>query len=177
VEVVRRHCDLLKTEPVEMFIQDLAVLAPVYVEGGGDMTRVVTGSGEMWNDPRPVPVVLKGIARHFGVDLTAVRERYGEILGRRLYVPLPFAPRLTLVPVKMRLPRIQKDGTTGYVTTRLIERVVPGGESTSCNLILRGGQQVGCLQSSEFVRQQLRNARIVQTFYKETMSFGITLPL
>ncbi|TCP57766.1 hypothetical protein EV586_102210 [Tumebacillus sp. BK434] len=177
MEIVHLDCDQMQTLPVESYIGDLAVLAPVYVEGGGDMTRVVTQGGEMWNDPRPVPVVLKGVARHFGVDLTAVRERYGDILGRRLHVPLPFAPRLTLVPVKMRLPRVQKDGTTGYVATHQIERVVPGRRTTSCTLHLRGGQKVACLQSGEFVVQQLRNARIVQTFYKETMNFGITVPL
>ncbi|ASS73877.1 hypothetical protein CIG75_02075 [Tumebacillus algifaecis] len=177
MEVMKIDCDQLQSVPVESYVHELALLAPVYVEGGGDMTRVVTMDGDMWNDPRPVPVVLKGIARHFGVDLTAVRERYGDILGRRLYVPLPFAPRLTLVPVKMRQPRIAKDGTTGYVAAQVIERVMPGARTTTSALLLGGGQKVKCLQSGEFVRQQLRNARIVQTFYKETMSLGLTVPL
>lgn len=166
----------MQTAPTESFVYDLAVLAPVYVEGGGDMTRVMTEDGQMWNDPRPVPVVLKGVARHFGVDLTAVRERYGEILGRRLYVPLPIAPSLMLVPIKMRLPRVQKDGTTGYVAPHLIDRVVPGKTSTCCTLLFCGGQKVECLQSSDFALQQLRHARIVQTFYRETMNYGIRNP-
>jgi hypothetical protein len=93
--------DIPRVVEVEDFIREVAVLEPVYVAGGGDMTRVVQTDGSEWVDPRPVPVVIKGIARYYGVDLTAVRERYGDILGKRLYVPLPFSTRLVLVPLKM----------------------------------------------------------------------------
>lgn len=155
---------------VEHFIERLAMLMPVYREGGGDMTRVVLEDGEMWDDPRPVSIVLRAIARYFAVDLVAVRERYGDILGKRLYVPLPLSPHLVLMPLKMRTPRVQKDGTTGYVATHLLERVLEGGNTTSCHLHVRGAGQIECLQSRDFARTQIRHARIVQTFYEKTMS-------
>ncbi|MCX7569521.1 hypothetical protein OS242_06065 [Tumebacillus sp. DT12] len=130
------------------------------------MTEVLLVNGETGLDPRPVPVVLKGIARYFGVDLTAVRERYGDILGRRLHVPLPLAPDLVLVPVKMRQPRVPKDGTTGYVCARYVERVRPGSEQTRCTLHLQGAGRLDCLQSEDFAKAQMRNALIVETFYR-----------
>jgi hypothetical protein len=155
---------------IESFVGELGLLRPVYQDGGGDMTQVGLTSGESWIDPRPVSTVIKLVARHFGVDLTAVRERYGDILGRRLYVPLPFAPHLILVPLKMRVPRVAKDGTTGYVASRLVERVLPGAEANRCYLQVHKIGRLECLQSGAFARQQLRNARIVETFYRELMS-------
>jgi len=138
------------------------------------MTRVVLEDGESWVDPRPVTVVLKGIARWFGVDLTALRERYGEILGRKLNVPLPLSPKLVLLPLKMRTPLVQKDGTTGYVVTRLVERIVPVA-GPGCNVELAGGLRIDCLQSPEHALQQWRNARIVQTFYRDSLQLGVTI--
>lgn len=155
---------------VERFIEKLAVLMPIYRQGGGDMTRVVLQDGTLWEDPRPLPAVLKGIARHFAVDLVAVREHYGDILGKRLYVPLPLSPHLVLIPLKMRSPRVQKDGTTGYVARHAVDRVLEGSGTTDCQVFVRGAAHIECLQSSQFVKKQLRNARIVQTFYRETMS-------
>ncbi|KEO83306.1 hypothetical protein [Tumebacillus flagellatus] len=154
---------------MESFIRELAVLAPVYVEGGGDMTRVELTDGEGWLDPRPVPAVLKGIARYYGVDLTAVRERYGDILGKRLHVPLPFSPRLVLIPLKMRTPRVAKDGTTGYVAAHSIAQIQGGPSPTSCRVRMAGGKTWTCLQSADFAEQQVRHAKIVQTFYQERM--------
>ncbi|MGZ4031712.1 MAG: hypothetical protein ACXVP5_09125 [Tumebacillaceae bacterium] len=158
-----------RVEETENFIGELAMLLPVYVEGGGDMTKVVLRAGTSWLDPRPVPAVLRQIARYFGVDLTAVRERYGDILGRKLHVPIPLAPQLVLMPLKMRTPRIQKDGTTGYIATDVVQRVIPDVESTRCKLEVEGNGRVECLQSSEFAKQQLRNARIVKQFYQERL--------
>jgi hypothetical protein len=160
-------------EQTEQFIGDLAMLMPVYVEGGGDMTKIVLRDGTSWLDPRPVKAVLRQVVRYFGIDLTAVRERYGDILGRKLHVPIPLSAHLVLVPLKMRTPRIQKDGTTGYIATHVVQRVIPDRASTRCKLEVQGNGRVECLQSSGFALQQLRNARIVQTFHKERMSVGL----
>lgn len=162
-------------EATEKFIKELAMLVPVYVEGGGDMTKVVLRGGREWLDPRPVPAVLKQIGRYFGVDLTAIRERYGEILGRKLHVPIPLSPHLVLIPLKMRTPRVQKDGTTGYIVRQIVERVIPDTKTTKCKLQLQGLALVECMQSSGFAKQQLRNAHIVQTFYREQMRVGLTV--
>ncbi|HEU4964766.1 MAG TPA: hypothetical protein VFV52_13050 [Bacilli bacterium] len=163
----------VRVERVETFVEQLAMLQPIYKQGGGDMTRVLLCDGSEWLDPRPVRVVLKEIARHFTVDLTAVRERYGEIIGKRLNVPLPLSPYLVLTPFKMRLPRVQKDGTTGYVANRLIDGVRDSGDGTgACRLVVEGVGEVACLQSAEFAEQQMRHARIVQTFYRERMGAG-----
>ena len=169
---------MCRTADVEGYIRELALLEPVYVEGGGDMTRIVLQGGGSWLDPHPVPVVLKGIARYFGVDLTAIRERYGDILGKRLHVPLPLSGQLVLLPVKMRRPRIAKDGTTGYVAAHLVEEV-RAARTEGCSLQVAGAGTVSCLQSAAFARQQLRHARIVHTFYMERMGGGyerISLP-
>ena len=172
MEANLNFCGEPHVREVESYIEELAMLIPVYVPDGGDMTKVVLRTGETWHDPRPVPAVLKGIARYFGVDLTALRERYGEILGKRLNVPLPLSPHLVLAPLKMRQPCVPKDGTTGYVAARYVERVMPHGEGTGCR-ILCGAVQAECLQSAEFARQQLRHARIVQAFYKERMKLTV----
>lgn len=169
------HDKVPEVVEVENFIERLAMLMPIYREGGGDMTRVVLQDGAVWDDPRPLTVVLKGIARYFTVDLVAVRERYGDILGKRLYVPLPLSPHLVLVPLKMRTPRVQKDGTTGYVATHVVERVLEGQNTTSCQLYVQGAGKVECLQSRDFAKAQLRNARIVQTFYQQKMNLPVKI--
>jgi hypothetical protein len=158
---------------VERFIEQLAVLMPIYREGGGDMTRVILQDGQEWDDPRPLYAVLKGIARHFAVDLVAVRERYGAILGKRLYVPLPLSPHLTLVPLKMRLPRVYKDGTTGYVVSGAVDKILMGSSTTCCQVEVRGAGFIDCLQSRDFAVKQMLHADIVQMYYRQTMNLRV----
>jgi hypothetical protein len=64
---------------------------------------------------------------------------------------------------------VAKDGTTGYVAAHAIQRIAEGGSPTACRLDLPAGRTVACLQSADFAHQQLRHARIVQTFYQERM--------
>jgi hypothetical protein len=172
MEAILESCGEPRVEEVGSYIEEVAMLIPVYVPDGGDMTKIVLRSGERWYDPRPVPAVLKGIARYFGVDLAALRERYGEILGKRLNVPLPLSPHLVLTPLKMRQPCVPKDGTTGYVTTQWVERVVPNSDRSGCRIVC-GDVAADCLQSAEFAMQQMRHARIVHAFYKQRMKLTV----
>jgi len=154
-------CFLTKLEDV--LDLGLAAILPVY--DGGNVTKLITSSGEQIIDPRTPKTVMKNLARIFGVDLAAVREQYGESLNKRHIIPLPFAANFVLIPVKVREhPLGQNDGTLGYVSFREIVRVEKADNKTS-SIILKSGVSIPTVVSEATVKEYIKNARLVESLY------------
>ncbi|NLA26123.1 MAG: hypothetical protein GX878_01875, partial [Firmicutes bacterium] len=88
----------------------LAALVPVYDEEGGNGTLIITEKGDVFQDKRTIKWNLRRLARHFSVDLEAVRRNQGEYFHYRQGLPLPLSPALVLVPVKTRRAVGKNDG-------------------------------------------------------------------
>jgi len=112
-----------RTIDLAQIIPDLAAIEPCYGENGGNCTCIYTRSGLTYQDKRRLITVLKQIASFYGYELSALRKKYGQLLGCRQNVPLPLNINLVLVPLKMRKPRFEQDGATGYINVCAVKAV------------------------------------------------------
>jgi hypothetical protein len=145
---------------------EVAALRPVYREGAGDGTEIILRSGERLWQPRRIKAVRTELAHLYGVDLVAVRRRYGAYLERASSVPLPFAARLILVPLRLRLPRCRGDASQGYVSYHEVKEVRATASPPFRSLVvLSSGVEIPVLSSRRVVLQHLSAARLVEERY------------
>jgi len=147
--------------------EGIACLKPIYERGIGNATQIVTVPGNSYIDTRITKSVVKHLARLYGIDLSAMRKNYGEIVGQKNMVPIPFNKNLLMIPLKMRKPITRNDGTTGYVNLTQLETIKDQG-GTQVLLILKNGIQVRCLMTASTVKKHIRNARIILQHYQQT---------
>lgn len=145
---------------------ELAAFYPEYQPGQGDLTQLITIDGRQLTVKRSVRAVLGGLTRSFAIDLYRVRQLYGQLLGQRNSVPIPLTANLVLVPLKVRKPRLPKDGTIGYLSYHQYAGVedfnVDGYRS---KVILKNGYELPCLICRATVQKQISKARLVYDEY------------
>ncbi|MHB1126533.1 MAG: hypothetical protein ACYC2T_06180 [Bacillota bacterium] len=142
--------------------REMTCLFPVYDSYGGNDTEVWLAGGEKIVLTRKVKSVLRGLARHFAVDLVSLRLKYGEAVGRAYSVPLPLHNDLVLVPVKVREPFAKDQGAWGYlVLNKVLE--VTAGEGGNGSLVTFADRSVfSCLVNQDSLRKLLNDARVVE---------------
>lgn len=163
----------MKRDELEEVHSQVAALCPLYQDGSGDGTEIILRSGERLWQPRRIRAVRTALARLYGVDLVAVRRRYGALLERSSSVPLPLSARLVLVPLRLRRPRCRGDACLGYVSYREVKEVreVAAGPFRSL-LILTSGVEVPVLSHRRVVVQHLSAARLVEELYLTQNGWG-----
>ncbi|MDI3538767.1 MAG: hypothetical protein PWR11_918 [Bacillota bacterium] len=155
-----------KATVLEAVQGEVAALRPAYRDGAGDGTEIILRSGERLWEPKRIKAVRTELAHLYGVDLVAVRRRYGAYLERVSSVPLPFAPRLILVPLRLRLPRCRGDASQGYISYHEIKEVRAAASPPFRSLvILSSGVEVPVLSSRRVVLQHLSAAHLVEERY------------
>ena len=139
-------------------------LEPCYGHNGGNAVRVYTRDGSSFLDERRMKTVIKNICAFFNADLTALSDNYGHYLGCKQDVPLPLSPVLVLVRVKMRRPRYENDGATGYFSLRDVTGISAPGpdreQGTCCLVNLNGGHSVPSFFSKNNVQKRLSRANV-----------------
>ncbi|MEW5785474.1 MAG: hypothetical protein AB1767_10445 [Bacillota bacterium] len=149
----------------------LAALIPYYDRDGSNATLVYRTGGQVEEDRRTVKWNLKRLARHFSIDLEAVRKNHGERLGTFQGVPLPFSAALVLVPLKTRQAIGRNDGCCGYFNPAAICKYYPDAEKSTV-IVLDGGQQISCLFSMRTVHKRLKASEIVLESYRRQLLPG-----
>lgn len=144
-------------------LANLMVLRSVCLTGQGRFSQIITPGGSFY-DPRQVRSLLEALARHFAVDLVALRLRCRELLNQRNYLPLPFSAQLVLVPLTLG----REGEKTGYINLLSLERVLSQGGASI--LFLKGGIELDCWLSLGVVRERLVRAKFV---YLELSSAGV----
>lgn len=135
-------------------LASLTALRSVCLPGEGRVSQVYVPGGSFY-DPRRVCSLLEAVARHFAVDIVALRQRCKELLDRRNYLPLPLSTQLVLVPLTL--------GTlgekAGFINLFALDKVQSQGKS--CSLLLNDGVELPCWLSPGTVRERLAQARFV----------------
>ncbi|MDW7730116.1 MAG: hypothetical protein SCJ94_08965 [Bacillota bacterium] len=157
---------------LEAIFPNIVALEPYYSKDGGNATRIYTASGEIIIDKRRIRTVLKQLARHYNADVAYLRQKYGKIVNCNLIVPLPLSLHLVLVPLKMRLPKFEQDGATGYINacavTRIEASAPPAGKAGSrCLVTLTGGFKLTCYISLSKMEERLSKSDHALTHFKE----------
>ena len=123
----------------------------------------------MQEDNRTLKTYLRRIARHYHVDLPALRASTGELLDCSNNAPLTFHRHLVFIPVKVRKPLSRSDGATGFVNLSSIEKVVPAEanhpEDVRCYLQLKNGQLIPSLHYIVNVKRKIRQGQRALDYY------------
>ncbi|WP_378950713.1 hypothetical protein [Pelosinus sp. sgz500959] len=152
-----------------MFIQtshydSIAAMIPTYTPEG-DITTVIATNGHQQKVKGRVRTVLNRLARSYSTDLVALKEKVTLATERSLLQPLPLAPGLVLFPLKLRLPRVSGDQTTGYINFHsvidVVENHIPPYHST---IRLIGGTEIPVLWTTHTVKQHLQQARLAISY-------------
>lgn len=145
--------------------QEIAALIPCYT-ATGDSTRVLTASGLTLTLPVRPRAVLNRIA-----DLAALRHITSLKTQRFILQPLPLAPHLLLIPVKVRTPRVTGDTCTGYINYYAVLGAKPCQDPpVHTVLTLTGGHRIGTLWTPVTINRYLQLARL--TAYTHTPQYN-----
>lgn len=150
-------------ESVERFVLDGCAFVPFNQEGVGDRLSILTVDAMQTRVNVSVDRFLEQTVRFFGSDPVALRKIYGQVIGRKQYIPLPLTPTFTLIPLKVRKP-VGRQRAYGWFVAEKI-RSVRKKTTISTTIYLYGNHEVTGLQSVESCEQQLRHVLLVQHHY------------
>lgn len=138
-----------------LFAADIIAMRSVCIQGQGRVSELVLGGGRRLHDPRRIRTLLEALARYYAVDLIALRQRCGQLLHGRNYLPIPLSSALVLVP--LTLSAIGEK--TGYINL-LAVRAVESRNKTS-EVVMEDGVVLNCMLSAGSVRNRLLRAQLV----------------
>lgn len=156
--------------------ESIAALLPEYT-GAGDHTLLYTAAGDKIATAQRPATFIRRLARTWAVDLTALKKQTALTTQRAILQPLPICPTLTLVPVKVRLPRIPGDTSIGYINVHCVTGLNacqptnrPADPKTL--ICLQGGTAVSCLWTSATIQKALQQARLLTRYAQTAKHLG-----
>lgn len=138
----------------------IAAIIPSY-NTLGDGTVLITTDGSTTAYNTHIRTIIRRLARQQAVDLAALRARAKIVTDRVNLAPLPLTPKLVLVPVKVRQPRVAGDTTIGYVNYFSVKDVAANkNKPCQATILLSGKTQIPVLWTAATVNRQLVLARL-----------------
>lgn len=107
---------------------------PDYRSGVGNVCKMIFKSGKGWESILEKTCIIRW-AKHYRVDLMALKDDTEFYLHRRKYIPLVLSEDCTLIPIKVRHPIFKDDGAYGYVREECIAYVDENGHHAVIHLI------------------------------------------
>lgn len=144
----------------------ISALLPIYTQGVGDTTVLITLEGNQRVIHKKIKAVLKSIASSLSYDIVELRRKYGEILGQKAKIPIPLKHDLILIPVVVKQPLVQGDQTFGYINLSCIEEVIKKGKY--CTVVLKNRVDIQLLQSYSTTQKNILNAQLVKNTSSKT---------
>ncbi len=145
--------------------EELMAFLPAYLALKGNCTVLYTNSGGIHEIERTTRTVLDQLSRYYLMDLQAIKKYYGDILGLKNLVPIPFNKDNVFVPIKIRKPICKNDGSMGYVSIQYIKKITKSNGKTL--IYLTNDRIIESLSSIETVNRHIKNGHIVKKLYEE----------
>lgn len=156
----------------DQIIPTIAAIEPCYGEGGGNATRVYTMGGDCFTDRRRLKSLLEAVLRHYGTTLPIVRDKYGKLLSRKHYVPLPLGRNMVLFQYKARSPQFLHDGASGFINLFALQDIAipcPAEKKQGVNSLvhLSGGHQLSSFLSLKTMQERKTDANTALLYYEK----------
>lgn len=150
----------------------LAML-PIYINEYGDGTEIICVDGKKKLLMNSIKSCLKETLKIYAVDIIALRNKYGKSLGIKNNIPIPLTNNFTLIQLKVRKPKVEKDTAYGYIYYEKINRVIESDNGLFCTINLNG-IDLKIYQKKLSVEKHMRNASMMKTFFN-TIKFDENL--
>lgn len=139
----------------------IAAIIPCYTPSG-DTTLIITTNGDKHTSNTRIRTVINRLARSRSTDLVALKQKATYATNHTLLQPLPLAPGLVLCPIKLRIPRIPGDTSTGYINFHAVQSVINTQNKPYQSIIkLTGGTELLAFWKPNTVKKHLQYARLV----------------
>lgn len=144
--------------------ETIAAIVPCYTSQG-DSTRIITTDGTIYPDKALIRTVIRRLAASRATDLAILKKHASRVTRTAIMQPLPLAPGLVLCPLKLRIPRITGDASTGYVNFFAVT-----GISAECRppyqaeLHLRGNTKLPVIWAKPTVEKHLEACPLAQAY-------------
>ena len=143
-------------------------IIPIYQENRGDISIIIDKSNKEHRVNKKVKSVLNNIARLYHIDLIECRKKYSSIINKSNTLPIPINEEMTLIPLKMRKPIIESDGSVGYIRFEVVKSVNPANEKNTI-ITLDNDRIITCLVNYRTVCKNLKDTRIVKQEYMSSI--------
>ena len=131
--------------------ENIVALEPVYEDGVGDITRLYLKDGNIVDDNRKIPTILKNMAKEDLVDMEQVHQIIKKFLMMRKSLPYVFNPDYIYIGIKTRKPLCKNDGSLAFVN---IDEIKKCSEGTLC---LKNGLEIKVLENKTSIKKKINN--------------------
>lgn len=149
----------------KIICDELMAFLPVYIPLKGNCTILFTNRGGIYEIEKTTRTMLNKLSKYYLIDLKASKKYYGNLLGLKNLVPIPFNKESVFIPIKVRKPICKNDGSLGYVNIQYIEKTIKSNDKTL--IYLTNGNTIESLSTIETVEKHIKNGYIVKKLYKE----------
>lgn len=162
--------EVMKGEPI-MMEKEILYAIPVYQEGQGDISKILYEDGKEIYRPFHIRTLIRKIAYENYTDLVSLKRKMREQLGQKNILPYPVHSRLILIPVKVRKPRLKKDGAFGYINYVWVEEVQE--EEKYCTILFKDHSRLKVLQHYHSVKGRMMQGAWLQECFLPQMQYTI----
>lgn len=149
---------------IERFLSSGQAFIPVNVENKGDSVQLYMKDGTVELLDMQCGLFLGKLLHYFGTNISANRNRYGKLVGKKQLVPIILSYGITLVPYHVREP-IGRQGKIGWFLAKEISDILK--KSPHETLVQLSQHEIQVMHSEKFCFEQLKNARCIELCYGE----------
>ena len=156
----------------EYYKNGIIALIPTYIEMIGDSTKVIAKNSSEHYIYKSIRAIINFLARYNHIDLKETRKFYGNKIGCKNLIPIPFSKENIFAPIKVRAAISKNDSSFGYVNIKYIEKIKEKDELGV--IYLNGGIQIDTHQRLETVEKHIRNGKLVESIYNSRSSIMVS---
>jgi phosphatidylinositol kinase/protein kinase (PI-3 family) len=138
-------------------------LIPEYVDNIGDCCRLSDTSCETIFHKK-VDSVLKEIFKERCLDLKALRHKSSRVLNQKNLIPLYIKEDEILMPIKIRTPKVLRDGGYGYVNAASIEKILDK------HIVLNDGSCICYIESIRTISSRFKMVKTLENALEDKSS-------
>jgi hypothetical protein len=149
---------------IEKFLSSGQAFIPINVKDQGDSVQLYyqDGTGEILD--MKCNAFLSKLLYYFGTSISANRNRYGKLVGRRQLVPVILSYGITLVPFIVREPIGSQTRIGWFMSKEIVDFQKRSKQETAVQL---SNHEMTVLHSEKFCLEQVKNARCIELCYGE----------
>lgn len=154
-------------------LREIVAIVPSYIKLKGNCTTIYTRRGSSYYVDKTMDTVLKWLADYYFTDLKATRKYCYEILALKVLVPIPFNNGSVFIPIRVRTPIFENDGSTGYVDLDYIQETEELEDEDGNNVTdvhLKNEVTIRCLNRKRTVDKRMRDGYIIQRFCSDRLA-------
>jgi hypothetical protein len=154
----------MEWKQVENFLSFGQAFIPIYADNKGDSVQLLFKDGSIELLDMQCGSFLAKLLYYFGTSISANRNRYGKLVGKKQLVPIVLSYGITLVPFNVREP-IGKQTRIGWF---MAKEILDFNKKSQLETIVQlSKHEINVMHSEKFCFDQLKNARCIELCYGE----------